>query len=72
VTDTGSREPTQDALLVGLAAAESDPTDIDTFERYVWQTKQAVRLWLTCLSHADGRNSQELWIGVSRDLLITS
>jgi hypothetical protein len=42
------------AWLAALATADSDPTGVETFERYVWQAKQAVRLWLTCLSHASG------------------
>jgi hypothetical protein len=27
---------------------------VDTFARYVWQAKQAVRQWLTCLAHTGG------------------
>jgi hypothetical protein len=36
--------------LVGMA---SDPTGSTTFARYVWQAKQAVRQWLTCLARND-------------------
>ena len=41
-------------LLPALAKVQSDTTGLDTFQRYLWQAKQAVRLWLTCLSDADG------------------
>lgn len=54
VKDPEPQETTQETLLAALAVAESDPTGIETFDRYVWQAKQAVRLWLTCLSLADG------------------
>ena len=37
-----------------VAEVESDPTGLETFARYVWQAKQAVRQWLTCLSETDG------------------
>jgi len=37
-------------LLTSLAKAESDPTGLDTFARYLWQAKQALRQWLTTLS----------------------
>ena len=40
-------------LLSLLAQADSDTTGVKTFERYVWQAKQAVRQWLTCLSALD-------------------
>ena len=40
-------------LLSALAQTRSDATGIDTFQRYIWQAKQAVRLWLTCLSETD-------------------
>jgi hypothetical protein len=39
------------ATLSGLSA---DRAGIDTFSRYLWQAKQVVRLWLTCLSEAEG------------------
>lgn len=41
-------------LLAKVAEVESDPTGLDTFARYVWQAKQVVRQWLTCLSEHDG------------------
>ncbi|WP_405141986.1 DUF4297 domain-containing protein [Sphaerisporangium sp. NBC_01403] len=41
-------------LLTVLAQVDTDSTGVDTFERYVWQAKQAVRQWLTCLSKNDG------------------
>jgi hypothetical protein len=44
----------QQGLLGLLAQADTDPTGIKTFERYVWQAKQALRQWLTCLSEHDG------------------
>jgi hypothetical protein len=37
-------------ILASLVTTASDETGRRTFERYVWQAKQAVRLWLTCLS----------------------
>jgi hypothetical protein len=37
-------------LLEGLAATVGDSTGVQTFARYLWQAKQAVRQWLTCLS----------------------
>jgi hypothetical protein len=43
-----------DVLLVRLAGAKSDPTGVTTFERFRWQTKQAVRLWLNCLTETSG------------------
>ncbi|MEV4201089.1 DUF4297 domain-containing protein [Micromonospora globbae] len=41
-------------LLTRVAEVESDPTGLATFARYVWQAKQVVRQWLTCLSEQDG------------------
>jgi hypothetical protein len=41
-------------LLAKVAEVESDPTGSDTFARYVWQTKQVVRQWLTSLSENEG------------------
>jgi hypothetical protein len=43
----------QGDLLALLAQTESDATGVKTFERYVWQAKQAVRQWLTCFSEAN-------------------
>ncbi|MEU1965879.1 dsDNA nuclease domain-containing protein [Micromonospora sediminicola] len=43
-----ARSPAE--ALVGMA---SDPTGSTTFARYVWQAKQAVRQWLTCLAQDD-------------------
>lgn len=51
-------EPTQQAVstkvLAALAQLPSDPAGAETFARYLWQAKQAVRQWLTCLSDANG------------------
>jgi hypothetical protein len=44
----------QGDLLALLAQTESDTTGIKTFERYVWQAKQALRQWLTCFSELNG------------------
>ena len=33
---------------------ETDPAGTATFNRYVWQAKQADRQWITCLSDQDG------------------
>ncbi|GIJ08464.1 DUF4297 domain-containing protein [Micromonospora andamanensis] len=41
-------------LLAATAGVESDQTGLDTFARYVWQAKQIVRQWLTCLAEHDG------------------
>ncbi|MBO0881063.1 MAG: DUF4297 domain-containing protein [Mycobacterium sp.] len=54
MAETGSPPTTHNGLLAGLAAAASQPTGAETFERFLWQAKQAVRLWLDCLSKADG------------------
>jgi len=47
-------EPTQHTqsgdVLAALAQMSSDATGAETFARYLWQAKQAVRQWLTCLS----------------------
>lgn len=37
------------AAIPAFAALASDPTGIDTFERYLWQTKLAVLTWLSSL-----------------------
>jgi hypothetical protein len=54
----GDREATAGSpgieLLAKVAEVESDPTGLDTFARYFWQAKQAVRQWLTCLSEREG------------------
>lgn len=42
------------AMLAAIGAVEGDPTGADTFSRYRWQAKQAVRQWLTCLSEPLG------------------
>jgi Cap4 dsDNA endonuclease len=44
----------QGDLLALLAQVDSDATGVKTFERYLWQAKQALRQWLTCLSGASG------------------
>jgi hypothetical protein len=41
-------------VLAALAQMPSDPTGAETFARYLWQAKQAVRQWLTCLSSVAG------------------
>lgn len=35
--------------VTALTSLTSDPSGTETFARYRWQAKQAVRLWLTCL-----------------------
>jgi len=57
VTETEPDPAMAEGLLAQLAQAEADPTGVDTFRRYVWQAKQAVRQWLTCLSKQDGPTS---------------
>ncbi|WP_406673622.1 dsDNA nuclease domain-containing protein [Nonomuraea sp. N2-4H] len=47
-------ESPQPDLLSMLAQMESEKAGLDTFKRYVWQAKQALRQWLTCLSDANG------------------
>lgn len=42
------------SVLANLTEAVSDPTGVQTFARYLWQAKQAVRQWLTCLSERSG------------------
>ncbi|MCE0763377.1 dsDNA nuclease domain-containing protein [Pseudonocardia kujensis] len=39
--------------LEALVKIESDQTGALTFERYLWQAKQAVRQWLSCISDAE-------------------
>lgn len=53
MTELSPQPTTAIDLLARLAAADGDRTGSDTFERYVWQAKQAVRQWLTCLSERD-------------------
>jgi hypothetical protein len=51
MSDTEPRSLTESGnLLAALAQMPSDPTGAETFARYFWQAKQAVRQWLTCLS----------------------
>lgn len=38
------------SMLVRLATTVSEPTGLDTFRRFTWQAKQAVRLWLSTLA----------------------
>ncbi len=52
-TERQSAVPQLD-LLAALAQVDSDTTGAETFERYIWQAKQAVRQWLTCLSGHGG------------------
>jgi Cap4-like dsDNA endonuclease family protein len=40
-------------VLSAAATVASEPSGIDTFARYIWQAKMAVRLWLTCLVGPD-------------------
>jgi hypothetical protein len=47
-------EPSPEELLSALARTTSDNSGVETFARYLWQAKQAVRLWLTCLSLESG------------------
>lgn len=54
MTETKPHAATSGGSLARLAQAQSDPTGVDTFARYVWQAKQAVRQWLTCLSMQGG------------------
>jgi hypothetical protein len=55
VTET-ERQPAASRfdLLAAVAQVDADPTGVDTFRRFLWQAKQAVRLWLTCLSERGG------------------
>jgi hypothetical protein len=53
VEETEQQSSGPHGLLPTLAQVETDTTGIDTFQRYLWQAKQAVRLWLTCLRDAD-------------------
>ncbi|TWE13174.1 dsDNA nuclease domain-containing protein [Rudaeicoccus suwonensis] len=46
---SGPQVPENLAAFTGLA---SDPTGIDTFERYVWQAKLAIRSWLGVLAES--------------------
>ena len=41
-------------LLAALAQIDGDTTGVETFARFVWQAKQAVRQWLSCLSEYGG------------------
>jgi Cap4 dsDNA endonuclease len=43
------RSAGSEALVAVLAGTRSDPAGTDTFVSYLWQAKQAVRMWLTCL-----------------------
>ncbi|MFE9913619.1 dsDNA nuclease domain-containing protein [Micromonospora sp. NPDC005553] len=36
--------------LLEVSQVRTDATGVDTFARYVWQAKQAVRQWLTCFA----------------------
>jgi hypothetical protein len=55
VTETERPLPiTGEETLAAVAQVASEPTGVDTFARYVWQAKQAVRQWLTCLNSANG------------------
>lgn len=55
VTETGEwLDSAGSSMLAAVARAESDATGVETFKRYLWQAKQAVRLWLSCLTETDG------------------
>lgn len=41
--------PSTASAIPAFAAMTSDPTGIDTFQRYLWQTKLAVLTWLSSL-----------------------
>ncbi|WP_329057990.1 DUF4297 domain-containing protein [Streptomyces sp. NBC_01453] len=50
------RVPTGDAsrgILQQLAKMDGEPTGTKTYGRYLWQAKQAVRNWLSCLAPSD-------------------
>ncbi|MFD4143489.1 dsDNA nuclease domain-containing protein [Streptomyces sp. NPDC058572] len=40
-------------ILGQLAKMDGEPTGTKTFGRYLWQAKQAVRSWLSCLAPSD-------------------
>lgn len=46
---TDGTAPSTAAAIPAFAVMTSDPTGIDTFERYLWQTKLAVLTWLSSL-----------------------
>lgn len=46
---TDGSAPSTAAAVPAFAALTSNPTGIDTFERYLWQTKLAVLTWLSSL-----------------------
>jgi len=49
------------------------PQDLSAFDdRTLWVQGDQGPLKHTLAQYADRRNSQDLWIGVSRDLLITT
>lgn len=55
MTETGEwLDSAGSSMLAAVARAESDATGVETFKRYLWQAKQAVRLWLSCLTETDG------------------
>ncbi|WDP98632.1 dsDNA nuclease domain-containing protein [Micromonospora chalcea] len=55
MTDATKQEPTPSlGNLAAIAKVTNDPTGLETFARYVWQAKQVVRQWLTCLREQDG------------------
>lgn len=49
MADAGPSESPTPGILSALASTESEETGVRTFARYLWQTKQSVRHWLTCL-----------------------
>lgn len=55
MTETNPKEmPSAAKILAALAKTGSDTSGVETFARYIWQAKQAVRQWLTCLSNNSG------------------
>lgn len=49
MTSASSAARGGETLSAAIAALPFDPTGRSTFERYIWQAKQALRLWLTTL-----------------------
>jgi hypothetical protein len=51
-------EQNQDDLyyqpLLDFSRIQSDSSGLDTFDRYIWQAKQIVRQWLTCIAREPG------------------
>jgi hypothetical protein len=54
VTEVSPFDGPASGVIAALSELRGDQAGIETFGRYLWQAKQAVRLWLTCLSETDG------------------